>query len=454
MGTMSELCHHLTVILGAGLCGLSVAYHLEENGKTDYLVLERDHDVGGLARTVTYDGFSFDHASHILYSSDPYATDLICNKLLKGNTRKQIRKSYCYASGVYTEYPYQVNNYGLPPAVIAENIMGLIEARYESERDGTLPHFEAWIYRTFGRGIAKNFMIPYNRRVWAWNLQDMNYDWIADRVPVPNIHDVLLGALQPGQKRYGPNHEFWYPEESGIEALPRGFLRYIPAERLWLNASVAAIDSVRREVLLEDGRRVRYNYLISTLPLPGLIKLCGKDVPPAVLNAAQGLKCNVVHAVNIGLVGTDFGTKEMMHWIYFPEETTIFHRVGFPGNFSSRMVPSGCSSIQVEISESVYRPRSRETLIQQSLEDLSRVGILKEQETRLTSDGGRVLVAEAMTLNPAYIIYDLRHRENTQTIRDYLGGLDIIARGRFGEWEYLNMDHVILSGKDAAESAL
>jgi|LQYC01.1.fsa_nt_gi UDP-galactopyranose mutase len=451
---MAELCHYSAVILGAGLCGLSAAYHLEEKGKTDYLVLERDHNVGGLARTVTYDGFSFDHASHILFSGDPYATDLICNKLLNGNTRKQIRKSYCYTADVYTEYPYQVNNYGLPPAVIAENIMGLIEARYESERDGPPPHFEAWIYRTFGRGIAKNFMIPYNRRVWAWDLQDMNYDWIADRVPVTNIHDVLLGALQPGQKRYGPNHEFWYPEEGGIEALPRAFLRYIPAERLWLNASVAAIDSVRREVLLADGRRVRYNYLISTLPLPGLINLCGKDVPPSILNAAKGLKCNVVLAVNIGLTGTDFSTTEMMHWIYFPEEATVFHRVGFPGNFSPRMVPSGCSSIQVEISESIHRPRNRETLIQQSLEDLARVGILKKQEARLTSDGGRVLVAEVMTLDPAYIIYDHRHRENTRTIRDYLGGLNIIARGRFGEWEYLNMDHVILSGKNAAESAL
>jgi protoporphyrinogen oxidase len=449
---MSAFNHHSVVILGAGLCGLSVAYHLEEKGITDYLILERAHEVGGLARTVIYDGFSFDHAIHILFSSDPYVNELIANKLLKANTRKQIRKSYCYTSGVYTEYPYQVNNYGLPPAVISENIMGLIEARYELDRYDPLPHFEAWIYRTFGRGIAKNFMIPYNQRVWAWDLKDMNYEWIADRVPVPNIHDVIVGALGPGQKKYGPNQEFWYPEEGGIEALPRGFLRYLPAERLWLNAQVTSIDSVRRQVLLCDGRSVRYDYLISTLPLPGLINLCGKDVPSAILKAAHGLKSNVVHVVNVGLVGTDFGIKEMMHWVYFPEETTIFHRVGFPGNFSSRMVPSGCSSIQMEISESDYRPRNRAKLIQQSLDDLARVGILKKRETRLTSDGGRVLVTKVMTLNPAYIIYDLEHHKNTQTIKEYLNGLNIITRGRFGEWEYLNMDHVIISGKKTAES--
>src|SRR5258707_15884891 len=68
------------VILGAGLCGLSAAYHL--NGKSDYVILERNSRSGGLARTETYGGFSFDHSIHILYSRDPYATDLICNRLL------------------------------------------------------------------------------------------------------------------------------------------------------------------------------------------------------------------------------------------------------------------------------------------------------------------------------------------------------------------------------------
>jgi len=430
------------VILGAGLCGLSAAYHL--NDKSDYLILERNSRGGGLARTETYGGFSFDHSIHILYSRDPYATDLICDRLLPGNTRKQTRLSYCYSHGVYTEYPYQMNQYGLPPAVIVENILGLIEAQGAGQSKAA--HFEAWIYQTYGRGMAENFLIPYNRRQWAWDLQQMSYHWIADRVPLPDLADVLLGALEHPTKKFGPNQEFWYPEEGGIEALARAFLRHVPVERLWFNSTVAAIDGVRHQILLVDGRRVSYDRLISTLPLPALVELLGEGVPAAIRQCAAELKCNAVHTVNIGVEENMLAPTGRMHWVYFSSEETIFHRISFPSHFSPWMAPTGCSSIQAEISESVYRPRIRAELVHRTLEDLKRVGVLKED--------ARPKVAEVVTLDPAYIIYDLRHGENTETIKEHLQSLSIVTKGRFGEWEYLNMDHSILGGKAAADASL
>ena len=83
---------YATVILGAGLCGLSAAYHLEEAGHSDYLVLERNSEIGGLARTTKCQGFSFDHGIHVLYSREPYATHLICDRLMGMNIQKQHRK--------------------------------------------------------------------------------------------------------------------------------------------------------------------------------------------------------------------------------------------------------------------------------------------------------------------------------------------------------------------------
>jgi UDP-galactopyranose mutase len=437
-----------TVILGAGLCGLSAAYHLEMRGDADYVLLERNPETGGLARTETYDGFSFDHSIHILYSRDPYAQDLICNKLLKDNIRKQERQSFCYTQGTFTEYPYQTNNFGLPPAVIVKNLIGLIEAKIRETKDRSPQHFEDWIYRTFGHGIAEHFMIPYNRRLWAWDLKDMNYDWIDGRVPLPEISDVLQGALRRPQKKFGPNQEFWYPLTGGIEALSRAFQRCIPHDRLWLNTTVVAVDGARHEVVLADGRCIRYGRLISTIPLPVLVHLMGPGIPSDVLQCADGLKFNTVHTVNIGLEGSDLGPVESMHWIYLPEDRTIFHRASIPGNFSSDMIPAGCSSIQLEISESVHRPCNRETLIERCITDLIRIGILKEQ------DRSRIQVAEVVTLDPAYIIYDLQHRENIRTITSFLNRLEISTNGRFGEWEYLNMDQAILSGKRAAEGTL
>jgi UDP-galactopyranose mutase len=180
----------------------------------------------------------------------------------------------------------------------------------------------------------------------------------------------------------------------------------------------------------------------------------GENVPERVKACASGLKYNIVHTVNIGLKGTHLGVEKPMHWVYFPEENTIFHRISFPHRFSEWMVPPGCCSIQAEISESVYKPVNRSTLIQDTLDGLAHVGILSRKETLPVYEGGRVLLAKVMTLNPAYIIYDLKHREKTQIIKDYLRTFNIETRGRFGEWEYFNMDHAILSGKAAAEQII
>lgn len=445
---MSESSQNTPIVIaGAGLCGLSAAYHLEKSGFRDYVLIEGNLEVGGLARTETYDGFSFDHSIHILYTKDAYAADLICNRLLADNLRKQARESYCYTSGVYTEYPYQANNYGLPPEVIIENIMGIILARYELFQQPMPIHFEEWIQRTFGKGIANHFMIPYNRKQWAWDLKQMHYDWIADRVPLIQVTEVLRGALKPPEKKYGPNREFWYPEQGGIESLVKAFDSAIPVERKILGMPIKRIEGKTKTVVLADGRSLRYEFLFSSLPLPRIFQLLDQALPPEVQKSAAGLKHNTVHTVNIGLEGTHLGTDRLMHWIYYPGEDTLFHRISFPHHFSPSMVPRNCASIQAEISESCLKPIDRGRLIEETFFGLCRVGILTPQEAKPVEQGGRVRVAQVVTLDPAYIIYDLNHRKNVNTLFKYLETLKIKTRGRFGEWEYMNMDHAILSGK-------
>ena len=184
----------------------------------------------------------------------------------------------------------------------------------------------------------------------------MNYNWIDGRVPVPEIGEVLRGAVQHPGKKHGPNREFWYPLTGGINALSQAFLRFIPHDRIQLNTSVTAVDAYRHEVALADGRYIRYDRLISTIPLPALVHLLGDGIPPVVRQSAAGLNFNTVHTVNIGLDIPDIGQLGAMHWAYFPEESTIFHRASVPGNFSPDMIPDGCSSLQLEISESPQRP--------------------------------------------------------------------------------------------------
>jgi protoporphyrinogen oxidase len=111
-------------------------------------------------------------------------------------------------------------------------------------------------------------------------------------------------------------------------------------------------------------------------------------------------------------------------------------------NFSSKTTPSGKSSIIVEITyrnQSIDIKKTKEKVIQ----DLIKTNIISEED--------EIDICEAKDFKYAYVIYDLDHRKNIKVIHDYIIAHNIIPIGRFGEWEYFNMDKTILSGKNAAE---
>ena len=84
------------VILGAGLAGISAAYHLTKG----YEIFEKESSIGGLCRSVTKDGFTFDYGPHILFPEDIYSRQLI-KSLLKNNLRAQnVRLLFVLTAGL------------------------------------------------------------------------------------------------------------------------------------------------------------------------------------------------------------------------------------------------------------------------------------------------------------------------------------------------------------------
>jgi len=424
------------IILGAGLAGLSAAYHT----KDPYRIFEREKRVGGLCRSESHDGFTFDYAIHILYSADPYATDLIKNKLLKENFHEQIRSSWVCMKDVFTYYPFQANTHGLPLEMVEDCVLGLIEATYERD-PGKAKNFKEWIHATFGDGISKHFMIPFNEKCWAIDPSKMSIGWIKDRVLQPSIQEVLRGALTDQRKGFGPNANFWYPKAGGIESLPRGFLPYLDEDRIHLGREIVEISTKERVVRVSDGEVVPYERLVSTLPLTRLLGLI-KDLPEDCRKIGARLEHNTIWGVNIGINRPAISDK---HWIYYPEYETIFHRISFPMNFHSSMAPPGTSSITAEVGMSRHKPINRDTLMEDVIRDLLKTPFLESEE--------EIVSSSVLELTPAYIIYHLRHREDVDELKRYLMGQGIFSCGRFGDWEYLNMDHSILAGKRAAEDS-
>ena len=433
-----------TLILGAGLAGLSTAYHLDKAGQSDWQILESFSRSGGLCRSIEYEsGFTFDHSIHILYSADPYATELI-KGILKDNLLIQKREAWVNSFGEYTPYPWQANTYGLPADVIKQCLDGVEKATKEA---GTAPepkNFRQWCFKTFGEGLAKHFMVPYNTKLWAIDLDEMTDAWIRDRVLTPSIDEVREGSLRRQEKSFGPNSVFWYPESGGIESLPAGLMKRIDASKVSFNTTVKKILWKEKLVIDSNGERRPYEKLVSTLPLPRLAELLDPALPADISEAAGRLVYNRVYAVNIAVKRTDISTY---HWVYYPEEKYIFHRISFPGNFSSTMVPGGWSSITVEISGSKTRtvPKGQE-LVDEVVKGLREAKVLSE------TDGAKHI--STMVLNPAYVIYNHTHRSDVDSLHSFFKDNAIYPCGRFGDWEYLNMDHSILSGKRAAEESL
>jgi protoporphyrinogen oxidase/glycosyltransferase involved in cell wall biosynthesis len=461
-----------TVIIGAGPTGLSAAYHLGE----DTVLLERNATVGGWCRSIDDHGFTFDYAGHIMFSNDPYVLKLY-DILLGKNIHWQDREAWVYSKNVYTRYPFQGALYGLPPKVITECIMGAIEARYgNSEPEGEAPakcgvkpvedccadgtadvanaaaiapkkrdaqNFEEFIYKVWGKGIGKHFAIPYNRKLWTVPLTEMETSWLGGRVPLPNLEEIIEGALEPVGKPMGPNARFGYPLKGGFQALMNAFVPLIKG-KMELNASAAQVLPREHLVVMRDGSRYRYDHLVSTMPLPELIKLIGAEAPPEVQEAAKGLKHISIRCVNIGVARENVTEK---HWVYYPEDT-IFHRIFVQGNASPYCNPPGGFGLTCEISYSPWKPLpvDGQALIERCIDDCKKVGMMRED------DG--VITANIVDMPYAYVVYDHARAANVALIRAWLARYDIVLAGRYSEWEYYNSDHAFLAGKKAAETVL
>ncbi len=86
------------VILGAGLTGLSTAFHLED---VSSLILERESEVGGLCRTHEEAGFTFDCTGHLLHLKTDEVRDLV-KRLLPDTFTTHERRAQIFSKGVFT----------------------------------------------------------------------------------------------------------------------------------------------------------------------------------------------------------------------------------------------------------------------------------------------------------------------------------------------------------------
>ena len=429
----------MRVVVGAGLTGLAAARTLAG----DCLVLERESAPGGLCRSETVDGFTFDLTGHLLHLRRPEIRRLVEEVLPTEAFNRIDRRSFVYSHGVFTPYPFQVNTHGLPPEVIAECLTGFIEAGGRGEAPAeelAALSFREWVLRTFGSGIARHFMFPYNEKLWRTDLSEVTCEWVSWSVPRPSLEEVIRGALGISSARFGYNPSFLYPRRGGIRILPDALASGV--EGIRYGAEALAVDAARRTITWRsaEGRieKTGYSRLVSTMPLPSLLRIA-EGLPPGIPRIASGLRATSVVNVNLGIDRPDLTD---MHWVYFPEPEFVFYRCGFPASFTREAVPAGCSSIYIEIALGADEAWSEEDLTRKCRDGLLRCGLLRPED--------RIVARKIFHISPAYVVYDRHRRDHLPAALEALRSAGIHSAGRYGAWYYNSMEDSMAEGREVA----
>jgi protoporphyrinogen oxidase len=420
------------VVLGAGLTGLSASLHLSR-ASVGHRLFERERQAGGHALTIEEGGFRFDRTGHLLHLRDPAMRALAFDVLPAEQYRRLKRQSAVFSHGVYTRYPFQANTYGLPPEVALECLSGFVQAHFAPP--GPPPaNFEEFCLRHFGPGISRHFMLPYNSRLWGVPASEITSEWCQRFVPLPQLEDVLRGAVGASAPELGYNTNFLYPE-LGIGTFSAALAARTPVE---LARAPRRIDLARR-VLVFDDEELPFDVLVSTIPLPALLRLID-DLPTAVADAASRLRATHLHYFDLGL---RVPNPNPYHWIYVPEERFPFYRVGCYSHFSDKLAPPGQASLYVELAD--RRSPNPERALEGVVNGLLTLGLLKSQQD--------IALWRLRTIEYAYVIYDHHYRRALDVIEPYLSSQRIISSGRYGGWNYSSMEDALLMGRDAAAKA-
>jgi protoporphyrinogen oxidase len=421
------------VILGGGLTGISTAVHL----RAPWLLFEREDRLGGHARTDERDGYRFDKTGHWLHLRDAGVRQMV-DELLPGQMVAVARRARIFSHGVLTRYPFQANLHGLPPEVIKECLLGVIEAKLAAAAAGTSggdpDNFEDYCVRHFGGGISKHFMIPYNEKIWGVPPREITSAWCSRFVPLPNLEQVIAGAVGAGPPEMGYNQTFLYPKSGGIETFTRALQTRLAGGRVFTRSSPDAIDWRRRDVVV-GGERIHYRALVATLPLPELLRRMS-ELPPDIQAHAANLRCTTLRYLNIGARGQP---PADWHWIYVPEARYPFYRVNVFSTAMASMAPAGCSSICVEMAD---RGPITDAVVRDTATALVAAGALR--------DANDVVFADPKLIEYAYVVFDRHYYAATRAIFTFLEANGIYPRGRYGAWTYNAMEDCVLAGREVA----
>ena len=313
--------HYKYIILGAGPSGLSFAHTLKDIGETSFLVLEKESVAGGLCRSENVDGAPLDiGGGHFLDMKRKDALNFIFRFMPRTEWQEFQRVSKIRIRGVELDYPIEANLWQLPLNDQIDFLESI--ARAGCLQGAAMPQtFEKWILWKLGKLIAEEYMLPYNRKIWAIKLNKLGTYWLY-KLPDVSFRETLLSCLE--QKPFGnlPAHAtFLYPKKNGYGEIWKRMGEAL-GDQLLTSTPVSSIDVKTRTI----NGIFKAERIITTVPWtqwPNIARL-----PESMIKSIKRLKY-----VSIDV---DYKSGILLgnaQWIYDPDEPHTYHRIVCRNNF-------------------------------------------------------------------------------------------------------------------------
>lgn len=419
-------------VLGAGCAGLAAAYELRQKNM-NVVIYEKNAQYGGLCRSFTIDGFTFDTFAHVNFSKDPFVVSM-----LEGKTEYFIHRPEAvnYYHGFWVRNPAQNNLIDLP----MEERISVIEGFIERDEKRQVHNYGDWLRVQYGDYFMEHFPAAYTRKYWTVEPEELEAEWVKGRMYSPNFAEVLRGSITKDTPNVHYSKEIHYPKQGGYGEFLRPFAE---GADIRLNKKVTVLDPSKKIICFEDGEKIRYDGLISTIPLNELVASM-ETVPDEVRGAAGELEYTSGVLVSIGL-SCENVSPEL--WFYIYDEDIHPARVYAPNIKSPSNVPDGCCALQAEIYFSKRKPlkKSMEELKEETIQQLIDMGLFSRED---------ILVTDVRVEKYANVMFTPEIYQARETVRVYLEEQGIICAGRFGEWDYLWTGQSLVSGRKAAEKMM